>query len=245
MLEIRQFLTVITFFTSPFQKWPSDIMSDSATGTWLENVRVGESTLPPFQALLLQSKVAAWDKFMPSFTFLIAALLFPYLTTRGRAETVSYTIPVNDLLRRCTFDLNGYVYDLCPLMGSSEIVDVLEESQDGRTGYVLALGGFRKGSDVVKNQSPAGCNGKTWVCSTSRLLPTLQPYFNWNLHEETKGVYEPVIQGNDLIVELRGNLDHGAVPCFFINILILRQYLQKILRSCKYCSTARRKISIL
>lgn len=154
-------------------------MSDSATGTWLENVRVC-SRLAPFHALLLLSKVAAWDTHMPSFTFLIAAFLLYYLTTQGRAETVSYTIPVNDLLRHCSFDLNGYVYNLCPLMGSSEVVDVLEESQDGRSAsgrYVLALGGFRKGSDVVKNQSP-GCNEETWVCSTtSRSTPAHSPNY--------------------------------------------------------------------
>ena len=48
--------------------------------------------------------------------------------------------------------------------------------------------------------------------------PTI--FFNWNLHEETKDVHEPIFQngkGNDLIVELRGKLDHGEVPCFFFS----------------------------
>jgi len=101
---------------------------------------------------------------MPSVTFLTAALLFSCLATR--AETVSYKIPVNDLWSHCSFDLNGYVYNLCPIMGSSRVVDV-PESQGGRSGsgrYVLALGG------VVNNP---GCDEETWVCSTSRFIPSL------------------------------------------------------------------------
>jgi hypothetical protein len=104
---------------------------------------------------------------MSSFTFLIAVLLLSCLTTRGRTAVVtlsSYTIPGNDLRGRCTFDLNGYVFDLCPLLGSTKVVEVPEKSQDegpssGR--YVLALGGFGKESDVVKNP---GCDEETWVC---------------------------------------------------------------------------------
>jgi hypothetical protein len=110
---------------------------------------------------------------MPPVTFLIASLLFSCLTTR--AETVSYKIPVNDLRTHCSFDLNGYVYNLCPIMGSSQVVDVpesqLQGGQSGSGRYVLALGGFGRDDGVVKNP---GCDEETWVCLTaSRSIPTL------------------------------------------------------------------------
>jgi len=108
---------------------------------------------------------------MPSVTFLIAALLFSCLTTR--AETVSYKIPVNDLRTHCSFDLNGYVYDICPIIGSSKVVNV-PESQGGRSSsgrYVLALGGFGMDGGVVRNP---GCDEETWVRLTaSRFIPSL------------------------------------------------------------------------
>jgi hypothetical protein len=111
---------------------------------------------------------------MPSLTFLIAALLFSYLTTRGRAKIASYTTPVNDLRNHCAFDLNGYVYDLCPLLGSTKVVEIPEETTTGSQGrrsgpsrYLLALGGFGKENEMV------GCGEDTWVCLTSRSLHDL------------------------------------------------------------------------
>jgi hypothetical protein len=119
---------------------------------------------------------------MPSFTFLIASLLFSHLTTRGRAEAVSYPIPDNDLQRHCSFNVNGYAYNLCPLLGSSEAVivkapEVLTESKDRRLSsgrYVLALGGVGKENDLVK---APGCNEGTWVCLTSKF--SLPPHISW------------------------------------------------------------------
>ena len=98
---------------------------------------------------------------MHPLTFLIASLLFSRLTTSGRAETISYTLP--DLQNHCSFDLNGYVYDLCPLIGSTKVVEVPKQkyarlpSDSGP--YLLSLSGLGK----EKYSGKRGCNEQTLV----------------------------------------------------------------------------------
>lgn len=111
---------------------------------------------------------------MPSFNFLNLSLLL-FLTTRGRAaETVTYTLPDNDLQKHCSFDLNGYVYDLCPLMGLPQAVEVPEQTSAGsrvwRFGsgrYALALGGLAKENPDLVKMPGLSCNEDTQVCLTS------------------------------------------------------------------------------
>jgi hypothetical protein len=107
---------------------------------------------------------------MPSLTLLIASLLLSHLTTRGRAtdSTLSYTISNNDdLQKHCSFDLNGSMYDICPLVGLTRVVQVPEETMSdlgGRYYYVVALGGLGDGDELMKLP---GCGEETWVCLTS------------------------------------------------------------------------------
>jgi len=84
-------------------------------------------------------------------------------TARGHSKTITYSVHGNDLRAHCSFNFNGYEYDLCRLVGSPRAVDVVpeivlkadgtrgEESNSRRGDYVLILGdGDRTSNAAVR-----------------------------------------------------------------------------------------------
>lgn len=86
--------------------------------------------------------------------FLAYFLLGSLLTTRGRADRIVVkTIKDNDLRQDCAFELDGYGYNLCPLVDKRSLVEVDgarksydedkgEGSSSGGRFYEVALGGL-------------------------------------------------------------------------------------------------------
>ena len=91
---------------------------------------------------------------MHSSNFLVVILLLiVQFTAQGYSRAIiTHAIPDNDLRAHCSFNFNGYEYDLCRLVGLTRVVDVPEivskadgtggqESNSGSGDYLLTLGG--------------------------------------------------------------------------------------------------------